>query len=289
MFWDFLRGKMFRNKDVLPNISLVVGKCYRIEKINGIIISENNNLNFDLVDCSKNNIIQLLNDNNIGWKEYPYRLSLVGEDIKLLYGSNPLIFDLDKKAMVTFNEISEYLGLCAFYKTNVCESSCTEEEIFKCNNLYDKVCLREDIVPRLFQYENFRPHIKDEVFEFYEGSFDKSYLVSKLLLENSMGAYKPELFYVQKIIDKNDVVLKYRESSDCRDIIQKHIDYNNVVKSLNYLKKMGYNEKYLKFYYKTWIDFIDAHCIDKEDFLISNYEKWAYHNVGNCTDRFLLY
>lgn len=280
MLWDFLRGKRFRNKDVSPNISLVIGKCYRIEKINGIIIKEDSNLNFDLVDCSKNNVIQLLNDNNIVWGEYPSRLTLVGEDIKFLYGSNSIIFDFDRKARVTFNEISEYLGLCAFYKTNVSEGVCTEEEIFKCNNLYDKVYLRDDVVPKCFQYENFMPNMKNEVFEFYEGSFDKSYLIAKFLLENRAVFYRPEVYYVQKIIDKYDVVDKYRNPDDCTDIIQHYMKYDNAIKSLNYLKKMGFSEVYLKFYYKTWLDFIDALGVTKEDFLLSNYEKWAYHNIG---------
>ena len=55
---------------------------------------------------------------------------------------------------------------------------------------------------------------------------------------------------------------------------------------INHKANNTWNVKNARF---GWIDFIDAHCIDKEDFLISNYEKWAYHNVGNCTDRFLLY
>lgn len=288
MFWNFVRSKIFKNKNILPNISLVIGKCYKIEAINGIIIKDNRALDLNLSGYSKDDVIKILNDNNIEWKEYPHRLSLIGEEIKFLYGPNPIIFDFDRNISLMFDDISDYLGLCAFYKTNVCEKDCTEEEIFKCNNVYDTVCLRDDIVPSFFQYENFRPRIKDEVFEFYEGSNDKAYLVSKCLVNNELVPYKPEVLDVQNIINKTDVIVKYRTSNDCRDIVQQHIDYTNVTKSLNHLKKMGYSEKYLKFYYKTWIEFIDAHAITREDFLASNYETWYYHNIGNYADSFLL-
>lgn len=277
---SFLSKNKIKNKNHLLNSILVVGNCYKIKKINGIII-RTQHLNIDgLISYEKNYIFELLQQHNISWENYPNKINVVGPEFNLKVDNNYLIYDFDKKCLLPIKDvILEDLGKCVFYSLNTKEELCSDEDIFKINNLYKKVAERNDLVPKSHIYENFIAIIADEDFEIYQDTDNVFYYTlgtSKYSLA-TLYSYKPR--YVSCVLNSQEVIPKYRDSKECIEIIKDYIGDKPTVKSLNHLKKIGYTETYLKFYFKTWINFILELNIPEESFIQSKYKKWSYHSV----------
>lgn len=278
---SFLLKNKIKNKNNSNNINLVIGDCYKIKKINGIIIYSTYSTIVEFVSHNKDSFIDSLNNNNISWENYPYKTTIIGPELNLKINKGCLVYDFDNKSLIRIEDlIVEDLGKCVFYDLNLKEEYYSKEDICKYNNFYTKVNLRDDLVPKNHINENFIAQMPGEDFEIYQDSNNVFYYtigVSKYT-PNILYTYKPR--YVSCVLGKEHVVPKYRCPKDCVDIIKSYVGENPTTKKLNYLKKIGYSETYLKFYFKTWLNFISELNIPEEYFIKSKYNKWAYHIIN---------